>query len=70
MCRIWALLQEALRAAEKDPLDATARVAVNTYSQSFSRMATAFGLTPLDRLKLPSVAPKSEEDLLVAKYLS
>lgn len=58
-CRLYSFYRRACAAAALDPVDKEVRCAVTGYWAAFERLASRFGFTPADRLKL--VAPKSAD---------
>ncbi len=48
----WALWVKAEEAAQRDPTDRDARMAVIGYGREFDRLAAKFGLSPADRTAL------------------
>lgn len=61
-CRTYNLLKRAHDAAEADPLDKDARIAVNEYSRVFLAYSTKLGINPMDRQRMQQTEPDKPED--------
>lgn len=64
-CEMYHLYREALKVAEKFPIDKDARIAVTSYFAAFERAATKLGISPVDRTRVKADV-KPEEDRLTA----
>jgi len=52
LCECWSLRSRAVSALADDSTDKDARIAFTQYQAAFERMATRFGMTPVDRERL------------------
>ncbi|HEV3417354.1 MAG TPA: P27 family phage terminase small subunit, partial [Pirellulales bacterium] len=60
VCELWSLYKQSVKLAENDPTDKVIRVAVTDYIRAFDSLAARFGLTPIDRRKIPATQAKSQ----------
>jgi phage terminase small subunit len=58
LCRLYSFYRRSCEKASADPIAKEARCAVTGYFAAFEKVASRFGFTPADRLRL--VAPKPE----------
>ena len=67
LCECWSLRCRANAALKADATNKDARIAYVQYQQSFERMLSRFGLSPVDRERLGDKV--TEDDWLAREYL-
>lgn len=62
LCRYWALWKALLPRAVADPADPEIKNALTKYSTEWQKLASKFGMSPVDRAKLAITEAKKKDD--------
>ena len=62
LCNYWALWKSLVPKAQANPSDKDIRIALIGYSDSWQKLASKFGMSPVDRAKLAITEAKKKDD--------